>query len=802
MCKSYVLFAFFILISAGSYTQTKNITLSGNTIEDSSSQPLAFVNVILKNAGDLSFVSGTISNENGAFSIRDIGYGNYIMELSLIGYEPVVQNTYVGSKSLFLNAGTFRLKENFEALEEVIVASKKSSIDYKMDKKTFTAEDNISQSGGTVLQSLQNLPGITIQDSKILLRGSSQVLILIDGKQTAITGFGNQNGLDNFPASSIDKIEIINNPSSKYDANGNAGIINIILKKNNQAGLNGSAGLTYGLGSLWEREKNLPGIRPQYVATPKYNPSFSLNYRKNKLNWFVQVDNLYTETLNKNEFTSRTYSDGSVINQQLKRNRNTNLFNATTGIDWNINNKNTLSFSGMTSKESIKDFGDQPFFNKDFSEPLRLWQFLEDEVLTAYIGTVHYEYLFEQPGQKLNTTLSYTFDREDEKYFFDNQINNALYQESFFLIADQKVLDFSVDYIKPLRYGLLELGAKFRNRIIPTNMVFNPSTNSPLDTNADGKATYKEVIPALYTNYIIETEKLEVEAGLRVEYINLNYEIDPNHNTYQSNGYNYFEPFPSTRVSYKLNDFNRFSFFYNRRVDRPDEVDIRIFPKYDDAEIIKVGNPALQPQFSNSLEIGYKNLWKQGYLYASLFLKNTQSTITRIATNTGNSNLIYSVSHNAGNSQRAGLEIIVNKSITNRIEANMVLSGYQNQIDAFSVLNKYPTEARYSFENQNIFSGNIKLNVSGKFNKHIETQIATAYLAPDIIPQGKIQARFSVDFGIKKSVQQNKGRISLNVTDLFNSLVIQKEINGDTFKLRSKDFYETQVVRLGYQYKF
>jgi ABC-type proline/glycine betaine transport system permease subunit len=116
MCKSYVLFAFFILISAGSYTQTKNITLSGNTIEDSSSQPLAFVNVILKNAGDLSFVSGTISNENGAFSIRDIGYGNYIMELSLIGYEPVVQNTYVGSKSLFLNAGTFRLKENFEAL--------------------------------------------------------------------------------------------------------------------------------------------------------------------------------------------------------------------------------------------------------------------------------------------------------------------------------------------------------------------------------------------------------------------------------------------------------------------------------------------------------------------------------------------------------------------------------------------------------------------------------------------------------------------------------------------------------------
>jgi outer membrane cobalamin receptor len=139
----------------------------------------------------------------------------------------------------------------------------------------------------------------------------------MDGKQTALTGFGNQNGLDNMPASAVAKIEIIHNPSAKYDANGNAGIINIILKKEEQRGLNGKVGLTTGLGALWVRQTNLPGIRPQYRATPKINPSVSLNYRKDKVNLFLQADNLYTQTLNKNEFVTRSYQDGTLIEQQL-----------------------------------------------------------------------------------------------------------------------------------------------------------------------------------------------------------------------------------------------------------------------------------------------------------------------------------------------------------------------------------------------------------------------------------------------------------------------------------------------------
>lgn len=792
------------LWSVLTWSQVQNTTVSGKIIDANLKEPLAYVNVVLKNSNTTNeFVAGVITNDEGVFTLENVSSGNYLIEVSFIGFKTYSNTIYVGANSKYLDLGTIALEEDVSQLYEVVITSKKEAIGSKMDKKIYAVSANISQSGGTVLQSLKNLPGITAQEGKVQLRGSDKVLVLIDGKQTAITGFGNQNGLDNIPASAIERIEIINNPSSKYDANGNAGIINIILKKENQNGFNGTLGITTGLGALWERKENLPGIRPQYKMTPKINPSIALNYRKEKINFFLQADNLYTETLNKNEFTTRSYDDGTVINQQLKRNRNTNFFTSKAGLDWFMNDNNTLTISGLFSKESIKDYGDQPFYNQQLTEQLRLWQFLEDEVLTAAMFSANFEHKFSQPGHKLNASFNYTFDREDEKYFFTNTTPSFIEEESFFLIADQKVVDVALDYSKPLKNGFLETGFKFRNRIIPTDMQFNPSDeNSVLDTGADGKAEYKEIIPAVYTNYTYETENWEAEAGLRLEYVNLEYQVDPNHNTYQSNGYNYFQPFPNARISYKINDKNRLSAFYNRRVDRPDEVDIRIFPKYDDAEIIKVGNPALNPQFTNSFELGYKNQWNKGYLYTALYHRITDGTITRIATTEGDSNLIYNVSHNAGNSFNTGLEIVVDKKLSDVWSANLNMNGYYNKIDAFSVLNKYPVENTISISEQTAYSGNIKLNVLAKLPKEIEAQLTSIYLAPDIIPQGKIKSRFSIDFGIKKPIQKNKGELFLNATDLFNTLIIKKEVNGETFNYTSNDYYETQVIRLGYKYKF
>ncbi|WP_288789381.1 TonB-dependent receptor [uncultured Elizabethkingia sp.] len=788
------------------FAQVASVTISG-IVTNKSKTVLSYTTVTLKTAKEKKFVSGTITNEEGRFYITGIKPDNYYLETSVSGYSPYTQSVFIGSLSEFLDIPSIELeqiKDDKETkIEEVVLtSSKKNEISNQLDKKTYSVADNISQSGGSILQSMQNLPGVTVQDGKVQLRGNDKVTVLIDGKQTALTGFGSQSGLDNIPASAIDKIEIINNPSSKYDANGNAGIINIIMKKNKQNGWNGKIGFTYGTGSFWIRKENLPTIRPQYTITPKINPSLSLNYRKDKINVFLQVDNLYTQTLNKNEFVTRTYDNGNIINSQLKRNRNTNYLTTKAGFDWNIDSQNTLTISGLYGSEKIIDRGDQPFFNGDFSQRQRLWQFLEDELKTTVMGTASYQHKFKEAGHVLNVGFNYTFHREDEKYFYDNYLPTSTGTDAFKLLSDEQVYDFNVDYIKPLKYGRIETGIKLRNRSIPTNMNFIPGANSVLDVNAGGWANYKELIPAVYGNYVFENAKWEAELGLRLEYVKIQYNVNPNHPTYKSDSYNYTQPFPNLRLAYKLNDHNKLSIFYNRRVDRPNEVDIRIFPKYDDAEIIKVGNPGLRPQFTNSIELGHKYNWNNGYLYSALYHRFANGTITRISSIVPESTLIYAVFQNAGRSYNSGLEMIWNQKVSKIYSFNINGNIYRNRIDAFSVENLYPQPIFFSADKQTAVSGNVKFNNTFRFSNGFDAQLTAIYLAPDIIPQGKIKSRFSIDLGMKKSVQNGKGEIFLNATDLLNTMVIKKQIQGSGFKYTSDDYYETQVIRLGYSYKF
>ncbi len=786
-----------------SISQVKSVTLSGVLKDKVSKNNLSYVNVVLKLEQDSSFVSGTVTNDEGRYTLSNVSPGNYILETSFVGYHTDAKPILVAKLSEFLDLGILELEENVTSLNEVVVTGTQDAVAETLDKKIFAVADNVNQSGGSLMQVMQNLPGVTVSDEgTIRLRGSDKVVVLIDGKQTALTGFGNQRALDNIPASAIERIEVINNPSAKYDANGNAGIINIIYKKEVKEGFNGKIGLAAGLGALWIKKENYPTIRPQYQATPKINPSVSINYRKKKINLFLQVDDLYTKTLNKNEFTDRYYDNGDTIRQQLKRNRTTNIITAKGGIDWYINDNNTISVSGLFSSEKILDEGDEPFFNADLSERLRLWQFLEDELKTTVTEIATWQHKFKQPGRLLNVGFNYTFHREDEKYFFTNIMPTYTGLDSFKLISDEHVGDFNIDYVQPLKYGRFETGIKFRNRYIPTNMLFIPGLNSPLDVGAGGWANYSEVIPAVYGNYLFENKKFEVEAGLRVEYVEIYYKVNPDHNTYKSDGYNYTQPFPNLRLAYKVNDSNTFSVFYNRRVDRPNEVDIRIFPKYDDAEIIKVGNPGLRPQFTNSFELGYKTNWSEGYLYSAAYHKRMESTITRIGSIEPGSMLIYNIFQNAGRSYTSGIEIILSQNAGKWATFNLNLNGYQNIIEPFTVVNKYPQENTFSAERQDIFSGSIKFNGLFHLPGKYDVQLTSVYMAPDVVPQGKTYSRFYIDLGIKKSLQKGKGEVFLNATDIANTLRIKREVKGIGFSYTSTDYYETQVFRLGYTYKF
>ena len=776
--------------------------ITGGVRDKQSGSPLPYAHIVLKSAADSAFVTGSISNEEGIFLLTKVPPGGYFLEASFIGYASQRVPLYVGKLSDYLMLPAIELEANPQSLKEVVIGANQDAVSNKMDKKTFSVSENLSQLGGSVLQAMQNLPGVTVQEGKILLRGSDKIAVLIDGKQTALTGMGGQTGLDNLPASAIEKIEIINNPSVRYDANGTSGIINIIYKKNKKEGFSGKFGFSPGLGALWIRKQNLPDIRPQYRLTPKINPTLLLNYSKNKLNLFFQGDYLYTETLNKNEFVVRTYDDGTVINQQTKRNRNTHFATAKTGFDLELNENNSLSASALFGLEKILDRGDEPFFNADVSARLRLWQFLEDEVKTTFMLGSSYQHKFKGMGHLLHAGVNYTFHREDEKYFFENHLPAYTGKDAFKLISDEHVADANLDYVRPLAFGKIESGIKFRYREIPTNMQFFPGLHSPVDSTAGGPATYKETIPAVYFNYVFENKKTEAELGLRMEYVNIMYEVGSNHPVYKSNGYHYTQPFPNLRLAYKINDNQRVTLFFNRRVDRPNEVDIRIFPKYDDAEIIKVGNPALRPQFTNTLELGYKANRNKGYFYAAVYHKKADGTITRIASTIPGSQLIYSVFQNAKTSYQTGVELVINQEVGQWYNMTLQLNGYKNTIDAFTVENKYPISSTFSGDKQELISGNVKWNSLLHLPEKTDMQITFIYLLPDIIPQGKINRRFSIDLGIKKTIQKGKGEVFLNVTDAANTMVIAKQIQGKSFHYSSSDYYETQVLRIGYNYKF
>ncbi|WP_316796129.1 outer membrane beta-barrel family protein [Pedobacter agri] len=801
-----ILFLLLLMIISAHATKAQNTktTLSGIVKDAKNRKAIEYTNIVVRQKSDQKFVTGTITDSTGRFKLVELSTGNYILEFSIVGYLDKKQDVTVGSLNTFLDLGEITLMEDAQTLNMVNIVGQSNvdGLSTKMDKKTFTLANNITQSGGSVLQAMQNLPGVTLQDGKIQLRGNDKIAVLVDGKQNAMTGFGTQTGLDNIPASAIEKIEIINNPSSKYDANGNAGIINIIYKKNRQEGFNGKISLISGLGSLWKRRENLPTIRPQFQATPKINPSLSLNYRKNKLNTFLQSDYLYTQTLNRNEFATRAYSDGTIINQQVKRNRTTDYTTVKTGIDWNPNDRNALTISGHFNREKIIDNGDIPYFNENLLQRLRLWQFVEDEVKYTATGSASYQHKFDEPGHLLNIGFNYTWHRENEKYFFTNIMSTFTGNDSFALLSDEHVADLSTDYIKPLKQGRLELGMKFRRRTIPTNMQFFPGLNSPIDVNAGGWADYKETIPAAYANYILETNSFEVEAGLRFEYVKVQYDVNPNHNTYQSDGYDYARPFPNLRFSYKLSENSKLSVFYNKRVDRPNEVDIRIFPKYDEPELLKVGNPTLRPQFTNTIELGYRLNWKNGNVNASLYHKIIDATITRIATQVAGSTILYNIFQNAGKSYQTGSEIAIQQELAPWFSFNASAAIYQNKINAFSITNKYPVPTIYTMAEESITSGNFKLNNMFKLKGQMQIQLSGVYLAKDIIPQGTIGSRFSVDMGIKKQLQKGKGELFLNGTDILGTLNTKRSISGNGFTNISTDYLETQVFRLGYSYKF
>ena len=782
-------------------------TLSGKIIDQETLAPLPFVTIIVAEQSSGNTVTGALTDEDGRFVITGLVHGNYVVSCSFLGYQTVEIPLLVGEKNNAYDLGKIELVTDSRQLDEVTVTAKKELVAAQLDKKTFAMDDNFAQTGGSVLDAMRSMPGVTVdQDGKVLLRGSDKVAILIDGKQSSLTGFGNQKGLDNIPTANIESIEIINNPSSKYDAAGMAGIINIIYKKEQQSGFNGDVGLTLGLGQLTKRKPDLPTDLGSFSLNPKVIPSLNMNYRTQKVNIFLQSEILMQEKLPNNEFTTRYYEDGTTIFSQVPENRKQTQYIFTGGADWEIDAQNSMTFSAMYDYEHHYDTAQVPFINSSDMGRYRYWSWLESEG-TGYINLkTDYKHAFAEPGHELTMSLQYTRGWEDEAYYLNDSSDIRISKDTTHLIANEYTIPFLIDYVKPLRSGRVEAGTKLQIRRIPVTYDVGEGEKTVIYPGLGDWSEWGENIYAGYATYVLEKMKYDIEAGLRLEQTDVYYNL-PEENIYydQNDAYSYFKVYPNIRFTYKINDHNNLSAFYNNRIDRPGEPELRIFPKYDDPELLKVGNPYLRPQFTQTFELAYKYIWGTGSVYLSGYYRSIEDHFMRvysIDTTNQDYNIINKIYHNVGTASNSGVEILVSQSVGSYWKISGSLNWYKNVVDAYEGMLLFPYERPFSIEKTEDTTWDAKLNNQFDLPGQVQLQLTFIYYAPKNIPQGKQFARSSVDIGVKNTLWKDKGELTFAFTDVFNQFGLKQEINGDGFTALYENYYETQVIRLGLNYKF
>lgn len=781
-------------------------TISGRILgQENVSIPFATITVFQKEHS----VTKTVSNDEGRFEITNIKNGDYKLVVSFTGLKSIEKRFVVGSLNKTLDFGNLLLHPSSLEIDEVVVMGNKGTVSAALDKKSFYATEILTQANGSVLDAMKQLPGITIdQDSKVQLRGSDKVIVLIDGKQSALTGFGNQKGLENIPASQLETIEIINNPTAKYDAAGMAGIVNITFKKQQKSGFNGDVGFSYGLGQLSKRKADLPTGMSSYSLNPKFTPSLNLNYKTNTFNVFLQSYWLSQKKLPNNEFSTRHYPTNDYVESQVAENRSQNHYNVKLGVDWYISDKQTLTVFGLYDYEWHIDTTKVWYFkNGDYNAPIRKYGFYESEGTGFTNVTIQHKLRFVQPGHELNSQYLFTKGWEDETYNLRQEATTdfpAINGDRTHILAPEYIHQFSTDYIKPLPFGRLEIGAQARFRNMPiTYTLTRASGNTALIFDYGDWSNWSENLAAGYVNLVSELTYWDIEAGLRGEFTGVTYRFAPN--TYFSdNRYSYFKLFPNVRVTLKANQKNKVSAFFNRRIDRPGEDVLRIFPKYDDPELLKIGNPKLRPQVTSAVEVAYRSLWQGGSFSASVYYKNIADYYTRIyIQDTTHANITVKGYSNIPKATHTGLELNVDHLFAKKWKINLngnvfvnTLYGHTGEID-------FPTPVPFTLNTQRDNPWYVKMNNTLTLSPRVKCELSGAYFSERAIAQGTEFARWGVDVGLRTLWLNNKLEVNLSGNDLFNTMGVRHHIDqGSGYYTDYQNFNETQMVSLGAKYTF
>lgn len=804
----YIIIFFNIILSAQERNMqsgnmpTGNIT--GKIIESSSNKPIEYGNIVLFTVKDSSMITGAVSNSDGNFNLEKVPFGRYYATISYIGYsKEIINDIMITPKALEVNLGTISLKVSAVVTEDVLISGEKDMIMNNLDKKIVNVDQNIASSGGTALDVMQNVPSVTVDaDGTVSLRGSSNVTILVDGKPSGLSGISSSDVLGQIPASQIDHIEVVTNPSVRYDPEGTSGIINIILKKKRDNGFNGITSLNAGTGD-------------------KYNGSLNLNYKYEDFNFFGSYDNRFNIFNGEGNSTriSEISSNSALLNQVSTNNNKMKFHNFNAGADYFINDKNTLTLSmrhrnfDMTSSNSSSDnnFNSLNELNRSL---LRLNTFSRDVKFFEY--NANYKKSYDDKRRELTADLIYS----TVKMNFGNDINQqtTLYNNnntsSFpvnrnnFTKNGQDFFIAQANYIMPSgEKGRIETGFKssFRNLFSESdNKILDQSNNQwTTELNKNYYINFDEQIHAAYAIFADNAFGLKYQLGLRSENVKTIIDLQSKNIKYNKD---YFAFYPSVHLAKSFSETDEIQLSYSRRVDRPNNRQLNPFIDDTDSLNISYGNPLLDPQFTNSYELGYNTLFGKTSLMGTLFFRQTNDIISAI--NVINNNGITTTTfENIAKSKNFGIELLWNQPLAQWWRFNSSFSLFRSEIISDNPLN--------IFENKNT-NWNIRFNSNMTLWTGIQFQLIGFYSAPSTfmsggggggfgpsvsLAQGKTSEIYFVDLALRKDYMQGDLSVTLRITDIFNTRKFGMETFGNGFSSTSERRMDSRAVYLGLSFK-
>jgi len=770
----------FILITFTTNQLYAQLEVKGVLKNEETQTALQFATVVILHPTDSTTITGGVTDEDGIF-VLSAEPGTYLVKYSYISYVDKVEPLELTANT---DLGAVFLLQDQEQLEAVVVEGEKSETQFYLDKKVFTVGKDLTSVGTDAIDVLGNVPSVSTDvEGNVSLRGSEGVQILINGKQSGLTGLGNTNALKNIPANLIDRIEVITNPSARYDAQGQVGIINIILKKQREAGINGSIDVNGGYPN-------------------SYGGALNLNFRQNKINLFTSLGGRYRESQGEG---LAFYDYFSPINEGIsfqENNRDMNRTglggNATLGLEYFFSEKQTLTGSFRYSKgdddnETTIDYND---FNAGM-DLIRTVQRLdnekEDEEDLAY--TINYNYDIDSLGKKISADIRYSQTEELELNDFAESI---LFGNSFdpvFQIASNLEMQdeylFQIDFINPLsRDTKLEFGAKTSLRDINTDFEVQQLENGAYEVlqNQSNQFVYDENIYALYSQYGNEVGKVGYQVGLRGEYSDINTLLL---STNEENPREYFQLFPSAFLTYNTDNNNAIQLSYSRRVRRPGFWHLNPFLSFTDPRRLFSGNPNLDPELTNSYEVGYLKNWDKTTLNTALYYRKTNDVISRI-TLPISADTVQIIPQNLNTRDAGGLDFTLNSDITKWMTTDLNLNVFYFTEDGGNIGEQFEAEDVAWFT---------RLTNRFKFSDSFNGQMRFFYRGPSNTTQGTRSALSSLDLGLAKEVMKEKGTLSANVRDLFNQRRYEGEVITDNFYNYSEFQRRPRSINIGFNYR-